>query len=88
MADDVPSWEPVDAVADGQPTRGLTRDVLGIQVGYAVVDERLVTWAYVGIPSIRLQSLADASAYTADPLVPHSTDDLEREWDDFFRDIA
>ncbi len=85
---DAESWEPVEVVVDGRPAMAHTRDVLGITVGYAVVTGLLVTWAYVGIPSIRLRSLADPSAYAADPLVPHSTDDLEREWVDFFRAIA
>ncbi len=85
---DAESWQSGAVVVDGRATQAHARDILGIQVGHAVVDERLVTWAYVGIPSIRLQSLVDPSVYTADPLAPHSTDDLEREWDDFFRDIA
>ena len=86
---DAGPWVPSPIIVDGGSFTSYVTALVGAVAGYTVAGERLLTFAAVGLDptQIRLRAMGAPSAeYAIDPTEPHSTKELEQEWQDFFRD--
>jgi hypothetical protein len=81
---------PSQVVVDGSSSPSSVTTLGGVMTGYTVAGECLLTFAAAGIEISEIRSRTmDASSgeYFVDPTVPHSTSELEQDWEDFFRDF-
>lgn len=87
---DAREWSRSQVVVDGTPYPSRLTTLVGATAGYTVTGDHLVTFAAVGIEADEIRPRATDSpseAYAVDPTEPHTTDELEQDWLDFFRDF-
>lgn len=79
-------WHEGEVVVDGTSTLAVTADIRGFHLGYAKMEQVLITFVAGGIGRgiMHMRSLPDDSKdYTADPHVPHTLAEVDQEWQDF-----
>lgn len=89
LADDVTSWHPGQVVIDQEPVSATLTGIAGCQVGYVTVEDVVVYFVHRGLgdgPFALRRLPQPTDGYRIDPAVPQNVVELEREWDEFFRD--
>ena len=89
LADDGAIWHQGQMMVDQEPALTHLTEVAGCRVGYAAVGDVVVCFVHrsLGDDRFALRRLAQPTyGYRIDPTEPQTVVELEREWDEFFRD--
>ncbi|MEO6998080.1 MAG: hypothetical protein ABI112_08355 [Terracoccus sp.] len=89
LADDGAIWHQGEVMIDEEPARSELTEIAGCWVGHAAVGDVLVYFVHRGLgdgPFALRRLTRPTYGYRIDPAEPQTVVELEREWEEFFRD--